>query len=127
MAGRHRIAWTTAVRIWVRDRGCCVYCDAEVTPDPLLEPDKKPASMDHVVPKERGGQGTYENLVLSCRDCNSQKRSQVAPRGVNLQVGQEARLRYKLGLEGANGGTRRESSEGLREDSQHDPLKSIFA
>ncbi len=99
MAGRHRIAWTVGVRVWIRDEGRCIYCHAEVTPDPILEPDKKPASMDHIVPKMRGGQGTYENLVLTCTDCNSKKRSQVAPRGTNLQVGQEARLRHELGAQ----------------------------
>lgn len=96
MAGRHRIGWTIAVRVWLRDEGRCVYCGVEVTPAPLLEPDKKPATMDHIVPKSRGGQGTYENLVLACPDCNGEKKRRVAPRGTNLQVGEEARMRHLL-------------------------------
>ncbi len=40
---------------------CCAYCT-------------RPAStVDHVVPRSRGGGNTWENLVACCRDCNNRK------------------------------------------------------
>lgn len=47
--------------IFTRDGGRCVYC-------------KKPAStVDHVIPKSRGGKHTWDNVVSACHDCNHTK------------------------------------------------------
>jgi 5-methylcytosine-specific restriction endonuclease McrA len=32
-------------------------------------------SKDHIVPKSRGGENSWMNVVTSCRDCNSTKGS----------------------------------------------------
>ncbi len=47
--------------VFVRDGGRCVYCDAPAT------------SLDHVVPKSRGGAHAWENVVSCCRRCNHVK------------------------------------------------------
>jgi 5-methylcytosine-specific restriction endonuclease McrA len=47
--------------IFARDGGRCVYCGAVAT------------SVDHVVPRSRGGQHTWENVVAACRRCNHVK------------------------------------------------------
>lgn len=47
--------------IFVRDGGRCVYCGAVAT------------SVDHVVPRSRGGQHVWENVVAACRRCNHAK------------------------------------------------------
>ena len=47
--------------VFARDGGRCVYCDAPAT------------SLDHVVPRSRGGQHTWENVVSACRRCNHLK------------------------------------------------------
>jgi len=47
--------------IFARDGGRCVYCDAPAT------------SVDHVIPRSRGGQHAWENVVSSCRRCNHVK------------------------------------------------------
>lgn len=39
--------------------GCCAYCGRS-----------KPSTLDHVVPKARGGKTTKENLIAACADCN---------------------------------------------------------
>jgi len=44
--------------IFARDGGRCVYCGGVAT------------SVDHVVPRSRGGQHTWENVVAACRRCN---------------------------------------------------------
>jgi 5-methylcytosine-specific restriction endonuclease McrA len=51
--------------LWEEQRGLCWYCERYVP--------SRGATRDHVVPRSRGGQTTYENLVMACRRCNSDK------------------------------------------------------
>ncbi len=41
---------------------CCVYCSST-----------EKLSIDHIIPKNKGGQDSGENLVLACRRCNCSK------------------------------------------------------
>lgn len=45
----------------------CPYCLEEL---PL-----KQASIDHLVPRSRGGHSDSQNMVLSCKYCNNEKGS----------------------------------------------------
>lgn len=47
--------------------GACYYCDRKVGFSNL--------TMDHVIPLARGGRSTKDNLVPSCRECNTRKKS----------------------------------------------------
>lgn len=47
--------------------GLCHYCGCKVTYQDL--------TMDHLVPLARGGRSTKENLVPSCKNCNTLKKS----------------------------------------------------
>lgn len=47
--------------VFARDGGRCVYCGAAAT------------SLDHVVPRSRGGGHDWENVVSACRRCNHVK------------------------------------------------------
>jgi CRISPR/Cas system Type II protein with McrA/HNH and RuvC-like nuclease domain len=49
-------------RIFKRDGHECVYCGS-----------KKDLTLDHVIPKSRGGGNTWTNLVTSCFKCNVRK------------------------------------------------------
>lgn len=51
--------------IFKRDRFACQYCGAH--------PKVTDLTIDHVHPKSRGGRSTWENCVVSCRDCNERK------------------------------------------------------
>jgi len=51
--------------ILLRDRNTCQFC-ARVFPASEL-------TLDHVVPRSRGGHSTWENLVACCYQCNNQK------------------------------------------------------
>ena len=51
--------------IMLRDRYTCQYCNRSLAPKLL--------TLDHVVPRSRGGAGTWENLVASCYVCNNRK------------------------------------------------------
>ena len=50
--------------IW-RDKNICQYCGKRFCFADL--------TMDHVIPKSRGGEKTWINIVASCRRCNSRK------------------------------------------------------
>lgn len=54
-------------KIFSRDQYKCVYCETPCTPDEL--------TIDHVLPKSRGGDNSPQNLVTCCRRCNSLKDS----------------------------------------------------
>lgn len=51
--------------ILVRDRETCQYCGGQ--------PGRPHLTVDHVLPRSRGGETTWENVVAACRDCNHRK------------------------------------------------------
>lgn len=53
----------TRREIFARDGWKCVYCGHAV----------KDLTIDHVVPRHRGGAHTWENLVTACKTCNHRK------------------------------------------------------
>ena len=55
----------TRRNIFSRDLNACQYCGA-VFPGSKL-------TLDHVVPRSRGGRDTWENLVTCCYPCNHRK------------------------------------------------------
>jgi 5-methylcytosine-specific restriction endonuclease McrA len=56
----------TRKAVFARDGGRCVYCGAAAT------------SLDHVVPRSRGGAHAWDNVVSACGRCNHVK----ADRGI---------------------------------------------
>lgn len=53
--------------IFLRDNYCCQYCDTRFAGD------ASKLSLDHLVPRSRGGELTWENTVTACMACNFQK------------------------------------------------------
>ena len=51
--------------VFARDRHTCQYCGAG----------SRDLTIDHVMPKHRGGRHEWENLVAACRNCNHRKGS----------------------------------------------------
>ena len=51
--------------ILLRDHNTCQYCGRAAPPQDL--------TLDHVVPRSRGGSSGWENLVACCRPCNNRK------------------------------------------------------
>jgi 5-methylcytosine-specific restriction endonuclease McrA len=51
--------------VFLRDGGQCQYCG------------RRADSIDHVVPRSRGGSHTWENVVAACGRCNSTKRDRL--------------------------------------------------
>jgi len=61
----------TRHNIFERDKNTCQYC-GEVF-------DRKDLNLDHVIPRDRGGPTTWENIVCSCVDCNTRKANRTPP------------------------------------------------
>jgi 5-methylcytosine-specific restriction endonuclease McrA len=55
----------TRHNIFERDRNTCQYCGRGF--------ERKDLNLDHVIPRDRGGPTSWENIVCSCVDCNTRK------------------------------------------------------
>lgn len=55
--------------IYLRDGFTCQYCGRK--------PPKEELTIDHVVPRARGGRSEWENVVLACQRCNARKGSRL--------------------------------------------------
>jgi 5-methylcytosine-specific restriction endonuclease McrA len=51
--------------ILLRDHYTCQYCTRVMSPSEL--------TLDHVIPKSRGGNSNWDNLVACCKRCNNRK------------------------------------------------------
>ncbi len=60
---RKRVALTKK-NVLLRDDYVCAYCTKRAGHD---------MTVDHVVPRSRGGASAWENLVACCSDCNARK------------------------------------------------------
>jgi len=64
--------------LWRRDRRRCQYCGKEPAADEI--------TIDHITPRSKGGESTFENCVLCCIACNLKKGSKsLEQTGMRLQ------------------------------------------
>ena len=56
----------TRFNVFLRDRFACQYCG-----------DRDDLTFDHLIPRSRGGQTTWENVVTACSFCNLRKGGQM--------------------------------------------------
>lgn len=61
----HQTRALSRKNILLRDRYTCQYCERTGPAGEL--------TMDHVIPRSRGGASTWENLVACCIECNNRK------------------------------------------------------
>ncbi|NUS74276.1 MAG: HNH endonuclease [Corynebacteriales bacterium] len=73
--------------VFTRDSGRCAYCGAAAT------------TIDHVIPRSRGGSHAWENVVAACTKCNHRKADRTLgelgwrlPRQPKAPVGLTARI-----------------------------------
>lgn len=62
--------------VFVRDKHTCQYCG------------ERAESIDHVVPRSRGGGHVWDNVVAACRRCNTRKMNKL-PSEVGLKLKHE--------------------------------------
>jgi 5-methylcytosine-specific restriction endonuclease McrA len=53
--------------LYRREKGHCAYCGRRIS--------LKEATVDHILPKSKGGEDSWINMVLACRRCNLKKGS----------------------------------------------------
>ena len=78
----HQTRALSRKNILLRDRNSCQYCGAVLGSSEL--------TLDHVVPRSRGGLSTWENLVACCHFCNRRKGNQL-PIEANMKLIREPR------------------------------------
>ncbi len=61
--------------LMARDRHTCQYCGKR----------SKHLTVDHVIPRERGGRHDWDNLVACCMACNNRKRNRT-PREADMSL-----------------------------------------
>ena len=65
-----RVAFTR-YNVFLRDHFTCQYCGAVLAPSAL--------TFDHVVPRTRGGETSWRNVVTACSPCNLAKGDRLTP------------------------------------------------
>ena len=65
----HQTRALSRKNILLRDRNTCQYCGDALSASDL--------TLDHVIPRSRGGASTWENLVACCHSCNRRKGNQL--------------------------------------------------
>ena len=63
--------------IFERDENTCQYCGRKF--------DRNELTLDHVIPRSRGGTSTWTNIVLSCLKCNMRKGDHL-PQETNMKL-----------------------------------------
>lgn len=63
--------------LFKRDKFCCQYCN--------INPGTENMTIDHVMPKSRGGPTSWENCVAACVECNARKANRT-PEEANMKL-----------------------------------------
>ncbi len=90
----HRRTTLSRRALFARDDYRCQYCGGYAD------------SIDHIVPRSRGGRHEWENVAAACRPCNLRKRDRT-PAEANMVLGppaahaEGARLGHRGGRDGA--------------------------
>jgi 5-methylcytosine-specific restriction endonuclease McrA len=67
----------TRHNVFERDKSTCQYCGRVF--------DRSDLNLDHVVPRDRGGNTSWENVVCSCIACNTRKGNRL-PREAHMSL-----------------------------------------
>lgn len=79
----HQTRALSRKNILLRDRNMCQYCQTVLTAGEL--------TLDHVIPRSRGGLSTWENLVACCHSCNRRKGNQLIHELTDMRLLREPR------------------------------------
>ena len=68
--------------IYKRDGHKCQYCGST-----------KNLTIDHIIPRSRGGEDTWENLVVACSSCNTKKGNTLLEQ-TNMKLARKPKAPY---------------------------------
>ena len=71
----HPVAKLTRKELFMRDNYTCQYCGKQ----------SRELTIDHVIPRHRGGPHRWENLVSACKACNHRKGGR-SPHEANMTL-----------------------------------------
>ncbi|PTX93249.1 HNH endonuclease [Spartobacteria bacterium LR76] len=77
----------TRHNVFERDKNTCQYCGKAF--------DRVDLNLDHVLPRDRGGQTTWENIVCSCIPCNTKKGNRLPHEAGMLLVRKPKRPKWR--------------------------------
>ena len=69
----------------IRDNYQCQYCLSK----------KAPLTIDHIVPKNKGGEDSWANLVIACQNCNRKKGNKTLKQS-NMNLNKSPRKPNKI-------------------------------
>lgn len=73
----HRRVPPTRAAVMLRDLNTCQYCGDS--------PGRQELTVDHIIPRSRGGAHSWQNLVTACKRCN-QKKGSCTPEEAMMQL-----------------------------------------
>lgn len=79
----HRRTSLSRRAVFARDEHCCQYCGGHAD------------SIDHVMPRSRGGEHVWENVAAACRPCNLRKRDRT-PDEADMRLARMPRVPREL-------------------------------
>jgi 5-methylcytosine-specific restriction endonuclease McrA len=79
----HQTRALSRKNILLRDRNSCQYCGVVLPAGEL--------TLDHVLPRSRGGLSTWENLVACCHSCNRRKGNHLLHELTDIKLMREPR------------------------------------
>ena len=72
--------------VLARDRYTCQYCGRRLP--------KSELTLDHVIPRQRGGETSWENVVTACKACNQRKGARTPQEAGMKLLSKPTRPRY---------------------------------
>ena len=85
---KRRGAGSLRTKVLMRDRYRCQYCGGRGTATDM--------TLDHILPRSRGGRTTPENLAACCRTCNNRKGDRTPAEARMPLLADPAALMYDL-------------------------------
>lgn len=79
---KYRALRFSRTNVYARDNFICQYCIRKLTQSKL--------TLDHVIPRSRGGPSSWTNCVACCIDCNV-KKADKTPKEAGMKLLQEPR------------------------------------
>ena len=76
--------------IYLRDNFTCQYCGCQPPRDKL--------TIDHVVPRSKGGRSEWENVVLACQSCNAKKGNRLLGKETSMNLHRSPRKPHWLSI-----------------------------
>ncbi len=78
----------TRKTVFARDHYTCQYCGRQLP--------KSELTLDHVIPRHRGGKTEWENVVTACKSCNHRKGSRTPEEAGMSLIAKPSRPRYMV-------------------------------